>query len=260
MSIQDPFTLTLGDLCTQALKESGKCGLGQTPLVEEINDALFRLQTMLQQWERKRWLVYHIAEYNITSTGAQTYSVGPGGDINTGGASLAAGTSVRPARVEYAFLRQLTQNPPANEIDYPLQVLQSREDYSRIALKALQSFPGCVYLDPSWPLATLYTYPVPQANIYAIYLGLREQLPVKFADTAVKFTLPYEYYGAMLYNLALRLRSRWQIPSYPGDALPGMAKDALNVLRGSDLQLARLQMPAQLTRPGIYNIFSDRNY
>lgn len=210
---------------------------------------------MLQQWERDRWLVYHLVELSKTSTGASQYTVGPGGDFDTGGTQA---TSVRPNRLEYAFLRQLTQSQP-NQIDYPLRLLQSREDYSRIALKQLVSFPGCVFLDSAWPLGVLYTYPIPQANIYALHIGVREQLPVSFA-LADKVILPYEYYSAMLYNLALRLRSAFQIPSYLGDELPGQAKAALDIIKGANVQIAALGMPAQLTRPGLYNVFSDRNY
>lgn len=254
MTQLDPALTTVGDICTAALKECGQSGVGQTPLAEDINDAWARLQWMLQQWERKRWLVYHLVDYSKVSTGALTYSIGPGGDIDTG-----VGTSVRPAKIESAFLRQLTLSQP-NQIDYPLRILQSREDYNKIALKSLVSFPGAIFLDSGWPLGTIYTYPVPQANIYAIHVSVMEQLPVKFPTLATKFALPYEYYNAMLLNLALRLKSKYQIPTFPGDPLPALAKDALNVLRGANTQIAELSIPAELTRSGLYNIYSDQVY
>lgn len=253
MSTTDPSATTVQDLCTEALKECGRLGIGQTAAAGELFDAQARLQWMLQQWERKRWLVYHLVTLNKTSTGAQTYTVGPGGDLNTGVGS------VRPAKIESAYLRQLQTSPP-NQVDYYLEILQSMEDYNKIALKSLQSFPGFVFLDTGWPLATLYTYPVPQANIYGIFISIMAQLPSSFVNAGVKFNIPFEYYNAMLYNLALRLRPKYQIPSYPGDPLPGLAKDSLATLRGANTQIARLQMPQQLVRPGIYNIFSDRNY
>lgn len=253
MSILDPANTTLGDICREALSESGYIGVGQTPLAEDLSGAWARLGLMLQQWERKRWLVYHLVDLAKTSTGALTYSCGPLGDLDTG-----VGT-MRPAKVESAFLRQLTQSQP-NQIDYPLAILQSREDYNKIALKQLQSFPGWIFYDATWPLGTVYTWPVPQANIYAVHVTVMAALPVKFATVADVFNIPYEYYSAMLYNLALRLRSKYQIASYPGDQLPGLAKDSLNVLRGANVQIARLSMPADILRPGIYNIFSDRSY
>lgn len=253
MAVLDPTNTTLGDLCTEALKECGYIGVGQTPLAEDLNGAWMRLQWMLQQWERKRWLVYHLVHLSKTSTGTQTYTIGPGGDIDTGAGS------VRPMKIESAFLRQLTQSQP-NQIDYPLAILQSREDYDKIALKQLQSFPGWIFLDSDWPLGTIFAWPVPQANIYAVHVSIIAQLPMSFATQASVFNIPFEYYNAMLFNLAIRLRPKYQIGTYPGDPLPGLAKDALAVLRGANTQIAKLQMPADLLRPGIYNIFSDRSY
>lgn len=210
---------------------------------------------MLQQWERKRWTVYHLKDYGLLSTGAMSYTVGPAGDFNVG----VSGSSARPNRLEFAYLRQLVTSPN-NQIDYPLRILQSYEDYSRIALKSLVSFPGAAFLDTAWPLATLHVYPVAQAAIYEIHIGLREQLPTSFATLATEIVLPFEYYCAIIYNLALRLRHKYGIGSYPGDQLPEQAKVALAVVKGSNAQIAALRMPTPLTRPGIYNIFSDQSY
>ncbi len=254
MSTIDPANTTLRDICVQALYESGAWGQGQTPGAQDITDTWARLQWMLQEWSRKRWLVYRLIDYAITSTGAQSYTVGPGGDMDTGVNSL------RPDKIESGFLRQLTQGQP-NQIDYPLVILQSKEDYNRIALKQLQSFPTLVFYDPSWPLGTLYTWPVPQANIYAVHATFKAQLPVKFLTLSDVFNIPYEYYNAMLYNLALHVRPKYGIRTFQGDILPALAKDSLNTLRGANTAIARLQMPADLIRQnGLYNIFSDRIY
>lgn len=348
-----PGNTTVGDICTAALQECGRLGIGQIAQAEDISKAWARLQWMLQEWERKRWLVYHLVTYTIVSTGQTSYTFGPGGEINTnavaawdlaslgvldGGFNYAVadtitltatppsgeptadlvvtvtaetggvitavevtsggtypgplpniwtqastsgagsnvslgypvwglststvtkpGGSVRPPKLESAFLRQIQISQP-NQVDYPLQIMQSMEDYNRIALKQLQSFPGSVFLDSAWPLANLFCYPVPQASIYSLNLTVMEQMPSAFATAATALNLPFEYYSAMVSNLAMRLRGLYGISSFPGDPLPGMARNALNVLRGPNTQIARLQVPAQLTRPGIYNIFSDRNY
>lgn len=471
MSELVPTNLTVSDICNMALQESGRIGIGMTAQAEDINKAWARLQFMLQEWERKRWLVYHLVTYSIVATGQTSYSFGPGGQINTNqvaawgleslaplsgyagtdyevydqitlSAQPAAGTptddlvvevsevdasggvvavllaghargfiqfsanpspgetitlngvvwtfvaastgsstetviqasgeltvaqlasdlnasteadlelamysatgaiadndlklnvvyddtgaegndytlaasfatpsgseltlgftsdvtypgplpnswtqasttgiglnvvlgfpvwglstsaitqatgSARPQKLESAFLRQIQLSQP-NQVDYALDILQSMEDYNKISLKSLQSFPGCIFLDAAWPLANLYCYPVPQADIYSINVTVRQQLPVSFLTVNTPLNLPFEYYGAILYNLAMRLRSVYQIPSYPGDALPGLAKDSLAALRGSNTAIARLGIPTQLVRPGIYNIFSDRNY
>jgi len=268
------------DLCIAALKDSGAIGVGQVPLAEDLSDAQARLQWMLQQWERQRWLVYHLVTKGIVSTGALTYSLGPLGDIDTGGARQfnqqfgeqfgnAPGfqqvpISARPARIESAFLRQLqfSNNPVdgGNQIDYPLTLIASMEDYNKISLKKLQSFPGYLFYDSGWPLGTLYPWPVPQPNIYELFVSYMEQLPPAFATENSVVSLPYEYFEAIIKNLALRLRTRYSIPTFPGDILPGQAKAALATIRGTNAQIARLHMPSDLLRPNLYNIFSDRTY
>lgn len=353
MSELTPSNTTVGDLCTAALQECGRLGVGQTALAEDTIKTWSRLQWMLQQWERKRWLVYHLVTYSKVSTGQQSYTFGPGGEIDTNqvpsyglgaltigagstgfangdtiqlvanplvgaastpatitvlsqtagvitsvgitnpgvysgqlptafaqGVTSGAGTgstwirptwqllsgnvtgavaSVRPAKLESAYLRQI-QNPSPNQVDYQMQILQSMEDYNSIGLKMLSSFPGAVFLDSQWPLGNLFCYPVPQATIYQIFVSVMEQLPTSFPTLATRLNLPHEYYAAILYNLALRLRLLYQVPSFSGDPLVAMAKDSLAVLRGANTQIGRLQMPAELTRSGIYNIFSDKNY
>lgn len=245
-----PAQTTLGDVVNASLRECGAVGRGQTALPEDFQDAWARLQWMIQQWERKRWMVYHLKTYSIVSTGAVSYTMGPGGQIDTGP------QSVRPARIESAFLRQLVNSAP-NQVDYPLQILQSMEDYNRIALKSLVSFPTAIFMDTAWPLANVFPWPVPNANIYAVFVTVMEQLPNAFGTQAVDFVLPYEYYEALLYNLAVRLRSLFGIGSFPGDPLPTLAKNSLNTIISNNTQIAKLTTP-ELGRPNNYNIFSDR--
>jgi len=247
----DPGNLTLGDLCRQSLLECGAIGVGQTPLADDVTDAWARLQFMLLQWEKKRWLVYHLKTYALISTGQQSYTIGPGGEFDTGPGST------RPGRISSAFVRQ--QHGNINPVDYQLQIMQSMEDYNWITLKNLHAGPGeAVFLDTDWPLAHVYVWPIPQAFIYQIHVTVYETLPFRYASPAVTVDLPYEYYGAMLYNLAIRLRPKYRLGTYPGDHLPGMARDSLAVLRAGQVQVAKLRMPNTLRRRGLYNIFSDR--
>lgn len=473
MSILSPTNCTIGDICTSALEECGRTGTGQTPNGADITKAWARAQLMLQEWQQKRWLVYHLVTFSTVATGQTSYTFGPGGEINTnqvsaweltalaplsgyagtgyavgdtitlspqpsagtpylgpqvvqvtsagsGGAitglqinlssagsigfaanpingdtitlggvvwtlvsgspgvnqtqiqasanatiaqlasdleassnstiaqclygvsgslansnlkltvmflnpgtegqafTLAASSgsatpsgpnltgggenattwpgplpnsfnqattsgigfnavlgypgwtkaspiqtslgSQRPPKLESAFLRQIQISQP-NQVDYFMDILQSHEDYDKIALKKLQSFPGAVFLDSDWPLGNLFFYPVPQASIYSINVTVMQQLQTSFLTLATALNLPWEYYSALLYNLALRLRTTFSIPTFPGDTLPGMAQNALSVLRGPNTQIARLRMPKQIARKqGIYNIFSDQNY
>lgn len=279
MSQLNPGATTAKDIAQAALRDCGAWGVGQTPLGADISDALARLQWMVQQWERKRWFIYHLRTYSCVAQpdprgqfqGKQFYTVGPGGDFNTnlrirpwedeytGNFGPAYPSSTRPNRIESAYLRQLTMSQP-NQIDYPLAQMFAMEDYNRIALKGLSSFPGYFFYDTSWELGLLYPWPIPQANIYEIFISVREQLPPMFTEAAMELDIPYEYYNAMVLQLAIRLRPKYGIVGQPGDSLPGQAKDALNTLRKANFQIARIQIPGDLIRPQLYNIFSDRMY
>ncbi len=250
MSLIDPTKTTSGDICTAALNEAGVIGQGQQPSGSQITDAQARLQWLLAEWNRKRWMIWHLVTLNITATGASTYTIGPGGDLDTGVGS------VRPARLESAYLRQLQLTPP-NQVDYPLQILQSMEDFNVIALKSMVSFPGCIFLDSSWPLGVLHVYPVPNASIYGVFVSIMDQLPSSFATSATVINLPYEYFDAMVSNLAIRLRALYRIGTFPGDQLPERARQTLATIRGANTQIARLRLPQFQNADG-YNIFSDR--
>ena len=235
----------VNDIINLALKDSGVLGVGQTPAAEDTNDAFFRTNMMLAQWARKRWLIYHLVDVSKVSTGANSYTVGPGGDFNV---------AYRPDRLEAAFFRQLVPSQP-NMIDYPLELIEARETYNNIALKTLQSFPSYIFYDSDFPLGTIHPWPVPQSTIYEIHLTLKEVLN-QFTSPAQTINLPAEYMAMLHYNLCVRLRPAYQLP--PDNSIVALARDSLNVVRNANTQIPRLQMPTDLVRPGIYNPYSDQ--
>lgn len=242
------MTTTVLDIVTLALKDCGALGVGQTALPEDANDAFTKLNWMLAQWNRKRWLVYHLIDKQITSTGAQFYSIGPSGaDITM---------SERPDKLESAFFRQLVQSQP-NQIDYPLEILQSHEDYNNIALKSLVSFPSYVFYNPAYPNGNLFPWPIPQPDIYALWFTFKEIL-AQFTSLAQVIVLPTEYMAALHYNLVIRLYPQYSRADPTFQINVQLAKDSLNVIRESYTAISRLQMPTDLVRPGIYNPYSDQ--
>ena len=237
------------DLISLALLDAGVIGVGQGANAEDTNNAYTRLLWMIQQWQRKRYLVFQMQELSVTSTGAQSYSIGPGGVINT---------PIRPDRLDNGcYFRQLVQSSP-NQVDYPLELLESYEDYSRIALKQLQTFPSYVFYDPGYPLGTVYFWPVPQPTLYQMYVLAKINLSTLFSSQVVVLDniLPNEYFQAIYLSLAEILRTAYRLPLDP--ALSARAKEAREVLRGANTALARLRMPQNLIRPGVYNPYSDQ--
>lgn len=242
------MTTTPLDIITQALKKAGILGVGQTPLAEDTNDAYSDLQDMLGQWQRKRWLIWHLVDYEHIGTGDLYYTVGPGAQFDI---------SPRPDKIESAFFRQIISSNP-NQVDYPLAIIEAREDYNLIALKTLQSFPQYVFYDSGFPEAKIYPWPLIQSSIYSLHITVKATLS-QFTSLNQTIELPLEYMAALKFNLALRLRQAYQLP--PDPTLMGLAKDALNVIRNANLQIPRLQIDKQLIRPsGLYNPFSDTLY
>jgi hypothetical protein len=237
---------TPNDLLTLALKDAGVVGIGQTPLAYDMNDAFTRLNYMMAQWQRKRWLIYHLVTYSINSTGAQTYTIGPAGNIVT---------PVRPDKIESAYFTQFSSNPLP--VDYPLRLIDAREDYNNITLKTLTTFPEYLFYDSGWPLGVLYPWPIMQSGLYTLNVTVKEQLS-QFTTLTQTINLPLEYLAALHYNMCVRLRAAYQMPA--DAALVALAKDALNVIRNANAQIPLLKLPKELARSGIYNIYSDMNY
>lgn len=236
---------TAADIIRLALKDCGAYGQGQIIPDEAMNDALTRLNMMIAQWARKRWLVYSLIDVTITSTGAVSYSIGAGGDFNT----------PRPDRLEDGcFIRQLNTGI-AQWVDYPVQLIQSREDYSRIKLKTMGTFPAVVFYDSAFPLGNVYFWPVPQSAIYELHLLLKTPLS-GFSNLATAMNLPPEYEAAIQYNLQTRLRAAFRMP--PDPIIIGLAKDALETIRGANFQIGTLRMPrAVVGGQAGYNVYSD---
>src|ERR1035437_6867747 len=237
------------DIVRLALKDAGVLGVGQTASAEDTNDVFDTLNLMLAQWSIKRWLVFHELDMSVVSTGAVSYTVGPGGDINTGSAQ-------RPDHLENGcFFRQLITASSPNQIDYPLSILESREDYSRIGLKQLSSIPQYIFYDRTMPLGSIYPWPVPSAVRYEIHIAVKDQLQ-QFANLADTISLPNQYKAALRYNLGATIRPLYQMP--PDPSLTVLAMTSLNAIKNSNAAIPRLRIPVRIGRGGIYNPYSNR--
>lgn len=247
--------ITAIDIVNAAAKKSGILGLGQTLDKDDTNDALSDLQDMLAQWSEKRWLVWSELEFAVVSTGQGVpYTVGPGGQFNM---------TPRPSRIEFAFLRQLVGPNAAGgnlPVDYPLTVIPSPEEYARVALKQLVSFPKYVFLNTAYPMATLAIYPYPNAGIYEVHILVKNVFPTAITAPTSFNNVPPMGIPAMKFNLARRLRQAYGKGKQPDLELNALATDALETMRNAQAQIPELQMPKVLIYPGKYNILSDQLY
>lgn len=219
-----------------ALRKAGIVGIGESIEQPVLNDAFLDANDLLSQWQENRYLVYHLRTIIITSTGAQTYSVGNGQPINI---------NPRPDRLESAFIRLLNTAPPSGyPVDIPLDIIPSMEDYNRIAIKNLGTIAWRVFYDPGWPNGTLYPWPIPQANIYQLGLTFKEVL-TRFQKLQDQVNLPPQYAPALKWCLAEVLRTSYQMP--PDPMISKFARRALNAIRLGSTAVPLLTMPAAVT-------------
>ena len=235
--------MTPNDLIKLSLKMTGVVGVGQTPLAEDVNDAFTLLNMMIGQWNRKSLLVYQHLDVFKAATGALTYTVGPGGDFNT---------VSRVDGIDAAYVRLLTNAAPY-QVDLPLGIIQSYDDWAAIPTKSMPGFPQFVFLDTGTPVGIVHIWPVPGSQ-YEIHLIVRAVL-AGFATLTDNVTLPTEYYEALLYNLTARLRPAYQLP--PDPTITALARAALNTIRVANTQIPLLEMPDNLVTPSNYNPYND---
>ena len=226
----------VGQLLQNALEDGGIVGLDEDIEPVMLNKAFRHFNWLLAEWARKRWLVYSETEYVFQSTGAMTYSVGQGQTVNI---------NPRPDRLEWAFLRFLSVagQPSQFPVDIPLDIISSKEDYSRITVKSIGTLPWRIFYDPQWPVGVLFPWPVPQQGLYEIHVGFKTVLP-RAQSLQQPISFPPEYESALNWCLARRLRTAFTLP--PDPEITQLARNALNTIRLANQAVWTLRMPAFL--------------
>lgn len=243
---------TARQIVYDAFKICGVLGIGQTLPAEDITFGYNFLQEMLSQWQRKRWLIWHLVDTAFTANGSTYYTVGSGGNYNI---------TPRPDKIEKAYFVNLEVPAASLQSSYPLDLLQSYEDYADITLKNLSTWPTAAFYDSAYPTAKLYIWPVPTSGQYSVHI-LTKAILSQFTNLSDTLVIPPEYVPAMKWNLAKRLLytyPRAQTDAVQLQGIMSMASDSLNVIRMANAQIGRLKAPRGLVRRGgNYNVYSDQ--
>lgn len=227
---------TVGDLLNTVLKASGILGVGQAAVPDDLTTGVDLLRAMIAQWQKKRWLVFVEQTVSVaSSTGAMTYSIGPGCDFNVNG---------RPDHIARAYIRIIPGVPP-NLVDIPIEVMDAREDYEMISIKSLQTMPAAVFYESGYPTGQVYFWPVPPAAMYGLYLTLKLPLPV-YISTADPLNLPDEYIEALLWSMCVRMQMSYGLQARPDHV--AASRQAINTLRQANAQIPQLAVPAPVGR------------
>lgn len=236
------------DVVSAALKKAGILGVGRNASAQDTNDALSDLNDMIAEWNTQRWMVWDLLVDGFVSDGRTTpYTIGPGGNYNV---------SRRPDRLESGFLRQLVAT--GLNVDTPIDIIPAGEEYDLLSLKQLTSFTLYAYLDSEWPMGNIFLYPWPNASQYEIFFRLKDVIPIVTANTDLS-VIPDQYISALKFNLARRLRQAYGKGLQPDIELNNLARNSLDVVKCSNLQIPELRMPKVLTMASSsYNILSDQ--
>lgn len=243
---------TVNDVVVAAYRMSGLLARGQTLSGGEILDGQNLLADMLAQWNVKTWLVFEKLDIAYPATGQITpYTVGPGGNFPL---------TPRPDRIEAAYLRILGSGSglPVDQIH---KQIPSREQYAEVALKNLVAFSKAYFYDTASPVGNLFIYPWPQGGgLYEFHIICKNVFPLILPLTLSLAGLPPPAMPAMKFNLGKRLRQFYGKGLRPDPELNKLAKDALDTLRNSQIQVPELKMPAVLRTRTKYNIYGDFTY
>ena len=242
-------TATVYEVVTEAAKKSGVLGLGQTLDGDDLVSMLLDFNDMVSQWNTKRFLIWHEVDIAFVSTATSPLTVGPGGNFNV---------TTAPTRIKAAYQRQLITT--GLNVDTPIEIIPSYEEFSRLSLKQLQSFGLYGFYDSAYPTGNLWLYPIPQASIYEVHILLQDVIPVFTASTVSSvLSLPAYYIAGMKFNLARRIRQAYGKGLRPDPELNQLARESLDTIKNANWQVPELVMPRTLIiQSSGYNILSDQ--
>jgi hypothetical protein len=226
---------TAGSLINDALRDLGVLGQGQVASGNDAADALNTLNQLIAYWNTRRLFIFAVTETAHTLTGAASYTIGTGGDINT----------TRPQKISAAAVRD-------NGVDVPIEVTDDAGRWSRVAVKALTGgTPVLLYYEQTYPLGRIYLYPLGGSE--SLRLWLWSQLS-SFTTVGTAVSLPPGYEPALRFTLAT-----WLAPSYGKEVPSRIDQLARQAMRGiqqlnADAPMMMVDHPAVLRG---YNIITD---
>ena len=177
--------MTAIELIKLALAKARVIGTGDILSDEDAKISLDTLNLMLDSWSLDSLFVFVSASQVVTTTGQQSYTIGPGGDFNV----------PRPNALITAYAQ-------VNEASYPIAILDNAQQYDNIQIKSVgMSWPQAVWYEHSYPLGRLHFWPVSSGQVHLRFTSPLQQ----FDDLTTEVELPTGYKKAMVDSLAVEL-------------------------------------------------------
>ena len=179
----------------QALRKGNVIGKGENLDDEQAQDGLTALNSMLSLWSVDGGLIFTETRESFPSTGATSYTIGPGGDFDT----------VKPYTINAMFAR-------ANTIDYSLADNDQRQ-YASKSYKSIGGIPTGYYFDNNFPLSNIFVFPIPDTT-YEIHI-YSDKILESFTSLTDDINMPAGYENALVYNLWAELAPEYVQPLTP---------------------------------------------
>ncbi|MFL6601830.1 MAG: hypothetical protein ACJ8R9_10910 [Steroidobacteraceae bacterium] len=232
---------TYRDLTTRSMRLIGAIARNQTPSAQQSNDALDRLQELINAASGSPLMAFATETHQFTlSTGVTSYTVGPTGVFVVPN---------RPIRIDSAQSRDNTVAPP---VDLEMTEL-STTDFQNIPQKdTTGTRPYFFNYTPDYPNGTLLVYPKPNAGSFAIRISFQTALNENITlDTTV--TVPPAYKKWMAYALAVSLAPEYGVLDIPSSIMQGEMNAKQTIMNNN---FESEEMEFDLTSPGKFNIYS----
>lgn len=196
-------------LIRSAIKAASSVDTHSTIDPAEYEDALESANMMLALWATQGLVVHHVITEQLTLVAGQaSYTIGSSGNFNTS----------RPSRLVGGFIRD------SNDTDSTIEIID-RERYNLLSNKDTEGIPKYLYMNPVYPLATIYVYFVPDAA-YTLSLDSLKPLTALTLDT--ELNMPPEYQEAIKWNLAVRLAADYK--TSPRNDVVALAEESMKAL------------------------------
>lgn len=222
-----------------ALRLIGVLRGGETADPDDANDALVRLNELVDSWLTQGLTATGLTRTTQTLTTAASYTIGPGGTFN----------QAWPEAIPHAGLVYTTGGV---SYEWPLAPL-TPADYARVPIKAQTSpYPMSFYYTHAYSsgLGTVTLWPVPDGTTTLAMALYTPTVISQFASLATTYALPPAYAKALRYNLACDL---W--PEYPENPIPGFV---VQTARETKADLKRANMRPSDAVLGIGGLFGTR--
>lgn len=178
------------DIITRSLTDIGVLGVGEVADSAQADTGLIYLNDLIQSLDNEGLIFFNSATDNITTDGSISYTLGLLGDS----------VAERPITVQSAYFS-------VGGFDYTPITIINREQYEAVSDKTSTStIPYAIYIDYTFPLATIYPYPVAASGTLKIGSSKPLSEPATLT-TALSFPKGYE--RMLRLNLDVELMSQY---------------------------------------------------